>query len=96
MATSEMEFSDKNWEFIKLHWQIHLFYDIEAKGATCNYNTKHNEKLHGPLKAHYKNHTNFKDVASQVIIILSLPCISDTCHPDLESRTLVHRSSNHA
>ena len=96
MATSEMEFSDKNWEFIKLHWQIHLFYDIEAKDATCNYNTKPNEKLHGPLKAHYKNHTNFKDVASQVIIILSLPCISDTCHPDLESRTLVHRSSNHA
>ena len=72
MAASETEFGDKNWDFIKLHWQLHLFDDIEAKGATRNYNTKPNEKLQGPPKAHYKNRTNFKDVASQVIILFSI------------------------
>ncbi|KAG1726420.1 uncharacterized protein EDB91DRAFT_1239645 [Suillus paluster] len=41
---------DKNWSFPKNHLAAHLFDDIEAKGVTCNYNTKLNEKCHGPLK----------------------------------------------
>jgi hypothetical protein len=45
----------------------HLFDDIEAKGATRNYNTKPNEKMHGSLKESYSHRTNFRDVAPQVI-----------------------------
>ena len=44
----------------------HLFDDVEAKGATSNTTTKHNEKMHGPLKKAYQLRTNFKDVAEQV------------------------------
>jgi hypothetical protein len=62
-ATEEL---DKNWEFIKMHLQTHLFDDIEAKGATQNYNTKPNEKLHGLLRKSYQRQTNFKNVADQV------------------------------
>ncbi|KAG1735740.1 uncharacterized protein EDB91DRAFT_1083640 [Suillus paluster] len=36
---------DKNWSFPKNHLAAHLFDDIEAKGVTCNYNTKPNEKF---------------------------------------------------
>lgn len=56
----------KNWNFPKLHALLHSFDDIVAKGATRNYNTKPNEKLHGPLKKLYLNRTNFKNVAPQV------------------------------
>jgi hypothetical protein len=45
---------------------MHLFDDILAKGVTRNYNTKPNEKMHGPLRVIYHRRTNFKDVASQV------------------------------
>lgn len=40
--------------------------DIWQKGVTRNYNTKPGEKLNGPLKKLYQNHTNFKNVAPQV------------------------------
>ncbi len=56
----------KNWNFPKMHALVHSFDDIEAKGASCNYNTKPNEKLHGPLKKSYSRRTNFKNVAPQV------------------------------
>jgi hypothetical protein len=56
----------KNWNFPKMHALVHSFDDIEAKGASRNFNTKPNEKLHGPLKKAYLTRTNFKDVASQV------------------------------
>jgi hypothetical protein len=59
----------KNWNFPKLHMTTHIFDDIEAKGATRNYNTKPNEQMHGPLKDWYLNWTNFKNVAEQVSII---------------------------
>ena len=55
----------KNWDFPKIHWIEHAFDDIEAKGVTRNYNTKPNEKLHGPLKKCYLK-TNFKNVTEQV------------------------------
>ncbi|KAG2148370.1 hypothetical protein BD769DRAFT_1624790 [Suillus cothurnatus] len=59
----------KNWNFPKLHMTTHIFDDIEAKGATCNYNTKPNEQMHGPLKDWYLNWTNFKNVAEQILRI---------------------------
>ncbi|KAH9001796.1 hypothetical protein EDB86DRAFT_2747365, partial [Lactarius hatsudake] len=56
----------KDWNFPKMHALVHSFDDIKAKGATRNYNTKLNEKLHGPLKKAYLRQTNFKDIAPQV------------------------------
>ncbi|KAI0033052.1 hypothetical protein K488DRAFT_48524 [Vararia minispora EC-137] len=57
----------KNWNFPKLHLLQHSFDDVEAKGATANYNTKPNEKMHGPFKIAYKLRTNFRDVAPQLL-----------------------------
>jgi hypothetical protein len=63
-----------------LHLPNHLFDDVEGKGTTWNFNTKPNKKLHGPLKNYYRDHTNFKDVAGQVLLAHSasmfLPLIS--------------------
>ncbi|KAG2751664.1 hypothetical protein P692DRAFT_201838757 [Suillus brevipes Sb2] len=61
--------SDKNWNFPKLHMGSHIFDDVEAKGATRNYNTKPNEKMHGSLKDSYLLRTNFRDVAEQILRI---------------------------
>ena len=47
--------------------QKHAFDDIRAKGVTRNYNTKTNEKLHGPIKDSYHLRTNFKQVADQIL-----------------------------
>lgn len=55
----------KNWDFPKMHSQLHLFNDIIAKGVTRNYNTKTNESRHRPIKRVYML-TNFKGVAEQV------------------------------
>ncbi|KAH9961701.1 hypothetical protein BGW80DRAFT_1181151, partial [Lactifluus volemus] len=52
----------KNWNFPKMHALVHSFDDIEAKGASRNYNTKPNEKLHGPLKKSFARQTNFKNI----------------------------------
>jgi len=56
----------KKWDFPKMHALVHGFDDIEAKGASHNYNMKPNEKLHGPLKKAYLMQTNFKNIAPQV------------------------------
>jgi hypothetical protein len=64
----------KAWNFPKLHALLHSFDDIVAKGASWNYNTKPNEKLHSPLKKAYMR-TNFKDVASQVSCLHCLICL---------------------
>ncbi|KAG1879750.1 hypothetical protein F4604DRAFT_1922961 [Suillus subluteus] len=61
--------SDKNWNFPKLHMSSHIFDNVEAKGATRNYNTKPNEKMHGPLKDLYLLRTNFRNVAPQILRI---------------------------
>ncbi|KAH9170626.1 hypothetical protein EDB89DRAFT_1853308 [Lactarius sanguifluus] len=63
----EKEKPVKDWNFPKMHALVHSFDDIKAKGATRNYNTKPNEKLHGPLKKAYLRQTNFKDVAPQIL-----------------------------
>ncbi|KAL0056873.1 hypothetical protein AAF712_016513 [Marasmius tenuissimus] len=70
----EFEFDDpklekESWNFIKLHYVVHLFEDIEQKGAQRGFNTMPNEKLHGPLRKIYKLMTNFKDVAKQILRI---------------------------
>ena len=57
--------TEKNWDFPKIHSQLHLFDDIIAKGATRNYNTKPNESLNCPFKGDYTI-TNFQDVDEQV------------------------------
>ncbi|KAG1857471.1 hypothetical protein F4604DRAFT_1589912 [Suillus subluteus] len=57
----------KDWNFPKKHASSHLFDDILAKGTTQNYNTKPNEKMHGPVRDIYHNRTNFKDVATQIL-----------------------------
>ncbi|KAG2356754.1 hypothetical protein BDR07DRAFT_1453323 [Suillus spraguei] len=65
--TADIE--DKGWNFLKLHMNVHLFDDIEVKGATRNYNTKPNEKMHGSLKDSYLLRTNFQNVAEQILRI---------------------------
>jgi hypothetical protein len=60
----------KSWNFPKMHALVHSFDDIKAKGASRNYNTKPNEKLHGPLKKLYSMRTNFKNVAEQVCFLV--------------------------
>ncbi|KAI9428775.1 hypothetical protein H4582DRAFT_2091022 [Lactarius indigo] len=57
----------KDWNFPKMHALVHGFDDIEAKGASRNYNTKPNEKFHGPLRKLYLNRTNFKNVVPQIL-----------------------------
>ncbi|KAK0500068.1 hypothetical protein EDD18DRAFT_1102263 [Armillaria luteobubalina] len=57
----------KSWNFPKIHSHKHLVDDIMAKGVTRNYNTKPNEKMHGPLKYAYQLRTNFKEVTEQIL-----------------------------
>lgn len=56
----------KDWNFPKIHTYKHLFEDIKEKGATHNYNTKPNKKLHRPIKYAYLLCKNKKNIASQV------------------------------
>jgi hypothetical protein len=64
--TSSDEEQFTNFDFPKLHAQLHSFKDILAKGVLRNFTTRLFERLHGILKVWYQNRTNFKDVASQV------------------------------
>ncbi|KAG6913834.1 hypothetical protein DXG01_004025 [Tephrocybe rancida] len=57
----------KSWNFIKLHLRKHLFDDIMNKGVSCNYSTKPNEKMHGPIKKSYLCRSNFKNYAKQLL-----------------------------
>lgn len=61
-----LELPLKNWNFPKIHSQLHLFDDIIAKGVTRNYNSKTNESFHGPFRWNYVTGTNFRDVDEQV------------------------------
>ncbi|KAF9455950.1 hypothetical protein BDZ94DRAFT_1353726 [Collybia nuda] len=53
---------DKKWNFPKNHTHIHAPDDIMAKGVTRNFNTKYNEKCHGPFKVSYELRTNYKNI----------------------------------
>ncbi|KAG1904847.1 uncharacterized protein F5891DRAFT_1126584 [Suillus fuscotomentosus] len=66
ITKSEPE-TGKNWNFPKKHSNVHVFDNILAKGATRNYNTKPNERMHGLLHVIYLRQTNFKNVATQII-----------------------------
>ena len=66
MMSEMRQENDKDWNFPKMHALVHSFDDIKAKGASRNYNTKPNEKLHGPLKKAFARQTNFKNVEFQV------------------------------
>ncbi|KAN0128292.1 hypothetical protein V8E53_013876 [Lactarius tabidus] len=46
---SEDDSESRGWNFLKMHALSHSFDDIEAKGATQNYNTKPNEKQGGQI-----------------------------------------------
>ncbi|KAF9491747.1 hypothetical protein BDN71DRAFT_1484072 [Pleurotus eryngii] len=72
-AKANPEFRKKSWNFPKNHLYVHLFNDIEQKGATPNYSTKPSEKSHSNLKTAYRRRTNFKNVAPQVSKTLSAP-----------------------
>jgi hypothetical protein len=60
-----LDVAEKNWNFPKIHSQLHLFDDIIAKGVTRNYNSKTNESLNRPIKGDFSA-TNFRDVDEQV------------------------------
>ncbi|KAI6094690.1 hypothetical protein EDD16DRAFT_1783795 [Pisolithus croceorrhizus] len=74
---SKTDNTKKNWNFPKNHTCMHAFDDIEAKGVTRNFNTKPNEKMHGPLKEKYQKRTNFKNVAQQILDVDHLKAVSE-------------------
>ncbi|KAI6095461.1 hypothetical protein F5141DRAFT_1191310 [Pisolithus sp. B1] len=70
----------KNWNFPKNCTCMHVFDDIKAKGITHNFNTKLNEKMHGPLKEKYQKCTNFKNVAQQILNVDHLEVVLELIH----------------
>ncbi|KAG2050455.1 hypothetical protein BDR06DRAFT_983998 [Suillus hirtellus] len=84
LMNSEALWPDKNWSFPKIHLAAHLFDDIEAKGATHNYNTKPNEKYHSPLKESYQQQTNFKNVAPQILHADHWSLVSEFIHDKVD------------
>ncbi|KAI0258015.1 hypothetical protein BC834DRAFT_975858 [Gloeopeniophorella convolvens] len=84
-TTQKEEDKPKNWAFPKMHALIHSFDDIRAKGVSRNYNTKPNEKMHGPLKKAYLFRTNFKDVAPQILAVEHYSLVSLTIRADIDS-----------
>ncbi|KAI6035879.1 hypothetical protein EDC04DRAFT_2604787 [Pisolithus marmoratus] len=59
----------ENWNFPKAHLWKHVTHDIQSKGAICNYSAWPNEKMHGPLKDAYQDHSNGKDIAGQILCV---------------------------
>ena len=69
-----------------MHALVHSFDNVQAKGVLHNYNTKPNEKMHGPIRKYYLNHTNFKNIAPQVrcaLLYFNLRSVSNISHTDL-------------
>ncbi|KAG2140624.1 hypothetical protein DEU56DRAFT_734807, partial [Suillus clintonianus] len=66
-AESPIEDLRVDWDFPKTHLWKHVTRDIRMKGAACNYSTRPNEKLHGPLKEAYERQSNRKKVAEQIL-----------------------------
>ncbi|KAF7967708.1 hypothetical protein HWV62_33335 [Athelia sp. TMB] len=96
-ATDGMEkFGDKSWDFIKAHLPKHIFDDVVGKGATRNYNTKPNEKLHGPLKNAYRDRTNFKNVAQQILKVEEHSTASRLIRADITELNQHHENSSPA
>ncbi|KAG2351136.1 hypothetical protein BDR07DRAFT_1502501 [Suillus spraguei] len=76
--TADIE--DKGWNFPKLYMDVHLFDDIKVKGATRNYNTKPNKKMHGSLKDSYLLRTNIRNVAEQILHINHWQLVAEDIH----------------
>ncbi|KAJ3505987.1 hypothetical protein NLJ89_g7124 [Agrocybe chaxingu] len=76
--------TEKAGTFPKAHSHQHVFRDIRLKGATRNYNTKPNEKANGPLKKYYQRHTNFKNVAPQVLQISEMDLVSTMIRTNID------------
>ncbi|KAG0704425.1 hypothetical protein DFH29DRAFT_981528 [Suillus ampliporus] len=83
------EILEKSWNFPKKHLSAHVFDDIEVKGVSRNYSTKPNEKMHGPLKDAYQDHTNFKNFAEQETNEVDLTEPTDAQHFSLGSKQVV-------
>lgn len=67
-----MDYSEKDWNFIKNHQWKHFFADdLPAKGVSKNFSTKINESMHGPLKEVFQRRSNFKNIEEHVCIILA-------------------------
>ncbi|KAG1901040.1 uncharacterized protein F5891DRAFT_1128297 [Suillus fuscotomentosus] len=75
VSTSPIEDLKLDWDFPKTHLWKHVTRDIRMKGATRNYSTRPNEKLHGPLKEAYERQSNGKEVADQVCFDVMIPDI---------------------
>ncbi|KIM66047.1 hypothetical protein SCLCIDRAFT_111742, partial [Scleroderma citrinum Foug A] len=84
--------SEKNWNFPKNHLSMHVFDNIEAKGVTRNFNTKPNEKMHGPLKESYQLQTNFKDVADQILRIDHYQLVAEHIRCKIEDHDTYYNS----
>lgn len=54
--------------------------NVKGKGATCNYNTKPFEKMHGSLKKSYLRRSNKRNVESQVGQFLCVQIYIDIAH----------------
>ncbi|KAE9407876.1 hypothetical protein BT96DRAFT_1033699 [Gymnopus androsaceus JB14] len=68
--TDKLDIDKPNsWNFIKLHYLLHMYDDIENKGSLRGMSTKPNEKFHGPIRKIYLRRTNFKDTAKQIVRI---------------------------
>ncbi|KAH9010864.1 hypothetical protein EDB84DRAFT_1570105 [Lactarius hengduanensis] len=92
-AKAQPEAKLKNWNFPKMHALVHSFDDIEAKGASRNYNTKPNEKLHGPLKKTYARQTNFKNVAPQILRVEHAKFVSILIRDHIDELDVASRES---
>ncbi|KAG6824695.1 hypothetical protein H0H92_006110 [Tricholoma furcatifolium] len=79
----------KSWNFVKLHLRQHLFDDIRNKGVSRNYNTKINEKMHGPVKTTYLRRTNFKNYDKQAKSLLPDP-EEDSASDETGTASAVH------
>lgn len=61
----------KSWDgIIKVHSHIHAIRDIRTKGVLRNMDTKPSEKFNGPLRKWYLMQTNFRNVESQVGLVI--------------------------
>ncbi|PBK85209.1 hypothetical protein ARMGADRAFT_1129662 [Armillaria gallica] len=85
----------KSWNFLKIHSHQRLVDDIMAKSATQNYNTKTNEKMHGPLKDSYQLRTNFKEVVEQILWVDSWCNAASFIHQQIDlQEELLHQTTS--
>ncbi|KAF8268009.1 hypothetical protein EI94DRAFT_1801011 [Lactarius quietus] len=77
-----------------MHTLVHSFDNIEAKGASRNYNMKPNKKLHGPLKKSYTLQTNFKNFARQILRFKHMTFVSVLICSHINELEQISREAN--